>query len=57
MDMCFIDVTEIEAEVGDEVIIFDSIKKINALAKAAHTIPYEILTNLSERVPRIFYEG
>ena len=57
MDMCFIDVTEIEAEVGDEVIIFDSIKKINALAKAAHTIPYEILTNISERVPRIFYEG
>lgn len=57
MDMCFIDVTEVEAEVGDEVIIFDSINKINALAKAAHTIPYEILTNISERVPRIFYEG
>lgn len=57
MDMCFVDVSHIpSAQVGDEVIIFDSIAMVENLAEIAQTIPYEILTNISDRVPRIFYE-
>lgn len=57
MDMCFVDVSHIPtAQQGDEVIIFDSIESIEALANAQQTIAYEVLTNISERVPRIFYE-
>ena len=57
MDMCFVDISHIEdAEEGDEVVIFDSMNEIVKLSEVAQTIPYEILTNISERVPRIFYE-
>jgi len=55
MDMTMIDVTDIEAEVGDDVIIFGEDPTISELAKKANTIPYEILTNVSERVKRVFY--
>ncbi|MCH2021152.1 MAG: bifunctional UDP-N-acetylmuramoyl-tripeptide:D-alanyl-D-alanine ligase/alanine racemase [Saprospiraceae bacterium] len=57
MDMCFVDVSHInEVKEGDEVIIFNSVEDINNMANAIDSIPYEILTNISERVPRIFYE-
>lgn len=56
MDMAMIDLTEVpEAEIGDEVIIFDEQLTIQSLAKAINTIPYEILTNVSQRVKRVFY--
>lgn len=55
MDMCMIDITGIEAQVGDEVILFGEQLSIIDLAKAIGTIPYEILTNVSERVKRVFY--
>lgn len=56
MDMCFVDISHIpEAKEGNEVIIFDSIEGIETLAAATNTIPYEILTNISDRVPRVFY--
>ncbi|GAB4129815.1 MAG: bifunctional UDP-N-acetylmuramoyl-tripeptide:D-alanyl-D-alanine ligase/alanine racemase [Raineya sp.] len=56
MDMAMIDLTEIpEAEIGDEVIIFDEQLTIQSLADAIGTIPYEILTNVSQRVKRVFY--
>jgi alanine racemase len=55
MDMCMIDITGISAQEGDEVIIFDDTLTISDLAKSIHTIPYEILTNVSERVKRVFY--
>ncbi|BDS12473.1 bifunctional UDP-N-acetylmuramoyl-tripeptide:D-alanyl-D-alanine ligase/alanine racemase [Aureispira anguillae] len=58
MDMCFVDVSHIpQAKEGDEVIIFDDIKSIQQLAQTLQTIPYEILTNISNRVPRVFYEA
>lgn len=58
MDMCFVDVSEIPtAQEGDEVIIFDSIESIEMLAENIQTIPYEILTNISDRVPRVFFEN
>jgi alanine racemase len=55
MDMTMIDITDIEAKEGDEVIIFGEGLPIQELAERANTIPYEILTNTSERVKRIFY--
>jgi alanine racemase len=50
-----VDITGIEAREGDDVIIFGEGLSIQEVAARAHTIPYEILTNTSERVKRIFY--
>lgn len=55
MDMTMIDVTGVEAEEGDPVIIFGKDLPINQLAKDIGTISYEILTSVSERVKRVFY--
>ena len=58
MDMCMIDVTHIpEAAEGDEVIVFSEEKPIEELAQALRTIPYEVLTNISERVRRVYVAG
>jgi alanine racemase len=54
MDMTMIDITGIPAHEGDEVIIFGPQMPIHNVAAAINTIPYEILTNTSERVKRIF---
>ena len=54
MDMMMLDVTGVEAELGDEVIIFGIDPTIQDLANSAGTIPYEILTNVSNRVKRVF---
>ncbi|MBK5278587.1 MAG: bifunctional UDP-N-acetylmuramoyl-tripeptide:D-alanyl-D-alanine ligase/alanine racemase [Bacteroidia bacterium] len=55
MDMTMIDITGIEAKEGDEVIIFGKGLPIQEVAQHINTIPYEILTNTSERVKRVFY--
>lgn len=55
MDMCMVDITGIDAQEGDEVIIFDDTHTISELAQYINTIPYEILTNVSERVKRVFF--
>lgn len=55
MDMTMIDITGIEAREGDDAIIFGEQLPIQEVAAAIHTIPYEILTNTSERVKRIFF--
>lgn len=55
MDMCMIDLTELpHVSVGDEVEIFGPHADINTLAKAAGTISYELLCNISKRVPRVY---
>jgi len=56
MDMCMIDITGIEASEGDEVTIFGNEYSIFQLAKDMGTIPYEILTGLSRRVKRVYYQ-
>lgn len=56
MDMTMIDVTEAICEEGDEVVIFGKDLSIRDLAKTIDTIPYEILTGVSERVKRVFYK-
>ncbi|MBL7873207.1 MAG: bifunctional UDP-N-acetylmuramoyl-tripeptide:D-alanyl-D-alanine ligase/alanine racemase [Cyclobacteriaceae bacterium] len=55
MDMTMVDITEIEAKEGDEVIVFGEGLTIHEVAGNAKTIPYEILTSTSERVKRIFF--
>jgi alanine racemase len=55
MDMTMVDVTGLGAEEGDEVIVFGKELPIYEVARRIHTIPYEILTNTSERVKRVFY--
>jgi alanine racemase len=52
MDMCMVDVTGIDCREGDEVIIFGADNSVAAMAACADTIPYEILTGISTRVPR-----
>jgi alanine racemase len=56
MDMCMIDITHIpKAKVGDEVIIFGDNPNVIELANCLDTIPYEVFTNISNRVKRIYY--
>ena len=54
MDMTMVDISGIDAKEGDEVIIFGTELPIQKLADSINTIPYEILTNTSERVKRVF---
>ncbi|MDP5140893.1 MAG: hypothetical protein NWP83_10560, partial [Spirosomaceae bacterium] len=56
MDMTMIDVSNAQCEEGDEVIIFGEKPTISDLAAKINTIPYEVLTNVGERVKRIFYK-
>ena len=56
MDMTMIDVTAASAAEGDEVIIFGPQMPITELAQQMGTIPYEILTSISERVKRVFFK-
>lgn len=54
MDMSMIDVSESACEEGDEVIVFENPEHIQALATALGSIPYEVLTNVSGRVKRVY---
>ncbi len=57
MDMTMLDVTEItNAKEGDEVLVFGKELSIHQIAKWAATIPYEIMTGISQRVKRIYFE-
>ena len=57
MDMCFVDISALkDVHVGDEVIVFKSIDHIKQMAQRSNTIPYEILTHISDRIPRVFFE-
>ncbi|MCS7004977.1 MAG: bifunctional UDP-N-acetylmuramoyl-tripeptide:D-alanyl-D-alanine ligase/alanine racemase [Cytophagales bacterium] len=57
MDMTMIDVSNTDAQEGDEVIIFGENPSIESLAQQIGTIPYEILTNIGERVKRVFFSA
>ena len=52
MDIFMVDVTDIDCKTGDKVIIFDHQDQIMEFAKQTQTIPYEILTSISQRVRR-----
>jgi len=55
MDMLMVDVTEISCKEGDSAIIFGESPNVSFIAEKLQTIPYEILTSISQRVKRIFY--
>jgi alanine racemase len=55
MDMCMVDVTDVDAHEGDDVIIFGNEYAVGELAKQLDTIPYEVLTGISRRVKRVYY--
>lgn len=55
MDMLMVDVTEIDCKEGNSAIIFGENPTVNFIAKQLNTIPYEILTSISQRVKRVFY--
>lgn len=54
MDMCMVDVTDLPCNVGDEAILFGREKSILKVAEDLQTIPYEVLTAISQRVKRVY---
>ena len=57
MDMTMLDITNIPAQEGDTVVVFGAELPVQQLAAWANTIPYEIMTGISERVKRVFFAG
>ncbi|MBI3233058.1 MAG: bifunctional UDP-N-acetylmuramoyl-tripeptide:D-alanyl-D-alanine ligase/alanine racemase [Bacteroidetes bacterium] len=56
MDMCMIDLGELNLHEGQEVIIFENVEQLQAMAQTCETIIYEILTGISERITRIYLQ-
>ena len=56
MDMCMVDVTDIDCNEGDEVIVFETNEQLMQLSKSMETIPYEVLTGISTRVKRVYVQ-
>jgi alanine racemase len=56
MDMTMLDITDVEAQEGDEVVVFGNNPTVEEVAEAAETIPYEILTGISARVKRVYFQ-
>ena len=55
MDMSMVDISDTDANIGDEVIIMGDKPSIYDISSWLETIPYEILTQIGERVKRVFY--
>jgi alanine racemase len=55
MDMCMVDITNIDAKEGDSVIVFGKGLSVQEVAEAQGTIPYEILTSVGQRVKRVYF--
>lgn len=56
MDMCFVDVTDIACAEGDPAVLFGEGDLLQRNADAAGTIPYEMLTAVSPRVKRVYFQ-
>lgn len=56
MDACMVDITDTDARVGDEVEIFGKHIRVTEVAGKLDTIPYEILTSVSQRVKRVYFK-
>lgn len=56
MDVCMIDVTDIPCQEGDKVEIFGDNLPVSVLSDCLGTIPYEVLTSVSNRVKRVYYK-
>lgn len=57
MDMCMVDVTGIACGSGDLAVVFDATHPITDVARDMGTIPYEVLTSISQRVKRVYVRG
>ncbi|MBI9033603.1 MAG: bifunctional UDP-N-acetylmuramoyl-tripeptide:D-alanyl-D-alanine ligase/alanine racemase [Bacteroidales bacterium] len=56
MDMCMVDVSKLKVNEGDIVEIFGARYPVDQLAKQLNTIPYEVLTSISSRVKRVYFQ-
>ncbi len=56
MDTCTLDATGVDVKEGDEVVVFGQHPTISHMAKALGTIPYEVLTSVSQRVKRVYFQ-
>lgn len=56
MDTCMLDVTDVDVQVGDEVEIFGKHVTVTEVAVKLDTIPYEVLTAVSQRVKRVYFK-
>lgn len=56
MDVCMIDVTDIPCREGDSVEIFGDTLPVTVLSDLLETIPYEVLTSVSNRVKRVYFQ-
>jgi alanine racemase len=56
MDMAMVDVSKIDCQEGDRVEVFGNEISIYEMAKWQETIPYEVLTNIKQRVKRVFFK-
>ena len=56
MDVCMIDVTDIPCQEGDSVEIFGDHLPVTVLSDTLDTIPYEVLTGISNRVKRVYFQ-
>lgn len=57
MDMTMLDITGIlDIQEGDEVTVFGKDLPVSDVARWAETIPYEILTGISQRVKRVYFQ-
>ncbi len=56
MDMTMLDITGIDASEGDQVIVFGEKLPVTKIAEWSNTIPYEVLTSISQRVKRVYFE-
>ncbi|MCK9300480.1 MAG: bifunctional UDP-N-acetylmuramoyl-tripeptide:D-alanyl-D-alanine ligase/alanine racemase [Bacteroidales bacterium] len=56
MDLCMVDVTDIQAQEGDTVVLFGKDLPLTELAERLSTISYEVLTSVSERVKRVYFK-
>ncbi|HRH65230.1 MAG TPA: bifunctional UDP-N-acetylmuramoyl-tripeptide:D-alanyl-D-alanine ligase/alanine racemase [Bacteroidia bacterium] len=56
MDMCMLDITDVPAKEGDEVVVFGTDLPVTEMASILGTIPYEVLAGISQRVKRVYYQ-
>ena len=56
MDVALIDVTDIPCQEGDQVEIFGRNLPVTVLSDVMKTIPYEVLTSVSNRVKRVYFQ-
>ncbi len=56
MDVAMIDVTDIPCQEGDQVEIFGEHLPVTVLSDVIDTIPYEVLTAVSNRVKRVYFQ-